>query len=370
MNRPAGTDFRRLPLRLRAASIPRRVATALAAPWRVARFATAYGLSTTEAAELLAHCLRAGARPGEAYAWSRLFTADRTHPLPAAKASRLFAYLGDASDRRTLSDKSAGAELLRGAGASIPRTVALLPRGRRVHPNEVRSWKLLALFVKPRHGSGGRGAWPLDLGGDGSARMDGAQLDIVAVAARLTAAAAHDDILVQERVGSDPELAWLAVNDVAPVLRLTTARWPDSDPFLHSALLLAPVPGERRRDAIRGELRVPVDAADGQLGTGIWLARSEERWDRLPWSDATLAGRSVPHFAVGRAAALRAMAALPGLPMVTWDVIPSSSGPVFLEGNSAANWLLTNLPRLQRMERTPLPALLEAWAAMRAARPG
>jgi hypothetical protein len=123
------------------------------------------------------------------------------------------------------------------------------------------------------------------------------------------------------------------------VIRLTTARERGGDAFLHSALLVVAVPGESPRNLLRGQVFYPVDLQRGEWG--------EER--RIAgWTDAAAVG-------------LAAMRLFPGLPLVTWDVIPGERRPVLLEGNTAANWFLTIIPERSGLA-APLEPLLARWA--------
>ena len=61
---------------------------------------------------------------------------------------------------------------------------------------------------------------------------------------------------------------------------------------------------------------------------------------------------------------VRAMTLVPGLPLVSWDLIVTGSGPVILEGNTCGDWILTNLSVVQGMETIPLVPLLRRWTQL------
>jgi hypothetical protein len=148
-----------------------------------------------------------------------------------------------------------------------------------------------------------------------------------------------------------------------PVLRLTTARNPGEAPFLHSAFLAFDVPGENPRNFIRGQIRVPVHPRTAVMGAGIWFLHPGKNYQALPWNQAPLAGGGVPDFRRAAEMTLQAMALLPGLPLVNWDLMLTPEGPIILEGNTCGDWILTNLSAIQELDTPSLEPLLRRWAA-------
>jgi len=328
----------------------------LAAAVRSAGFARALGLDAAATRRLLGDCLLTGAAPLEAHVWRSLHGG--RHPLPARIAGLLLTRLGDPAGHALLADKLATADRLAPAGAAFPAMRAVYRRGEPIGP--LPSAADGGLFVKPRHGHGGRGAFALIRIGDGW-HTDGRSLPEPALRERLQRLSRQDDLLLQERLAAAPGLEDLAADGRAPVLRLATARTPGEPPFLHSALLTMAVPGRDPRHFLSGAVHAPVDPADGRLAPGLTLSAPGDRLSRLPWNAAPLAGRCVPGFAAAAAMALRALAALPPLPLVHWDVIPTAAGPVMLEGNSAGNWILATLPGAYGLDAGPLAPLLARW---------
>jgi hypothetical protein len=297
------------------------------------------------APRLIVDCVCSGARPNEALVWRQLFRPSGPHPLPGRAAAVLLSQLGSASEHHRLADKQATAELLAGAGLPIPHLLDVIPRGGAVNASNPVWSRPEGVFVKPRHGSATRGA------------MTGTEF-----LRRRQPLPSADELLVQTRLCATPELADLATSGAAPVLRLTTARYPGETPFLHSALISITVPGEQPRHFIRGQIRVAINATSGLMGPGIWFLHSRERYLKLPWNGAPLAGRAMPCLDLAVEMAMRAMALVPGLPLVSWDIIVTHSGPVILEGNTCGDWILTNLSIAQGIETIPLAPLLNRWA--------
>ncbi len=331
----------------------------LAALGPVLAFARARGLDGAATARLYGDCLLTGGGPVDVYVWRSLWGG--LHPLPGRGAGLLLSRLGDSTGHALLADKLEAAERLAMADIPVPVMRGVYRRGAACDVS------LLAdaapgqdLFLKPRHGQGGRDAFALTRL-DGVWHMGGRPVSSAELMARLARLVLRDDLLVQERLVAAQEVADLAVNGRAPVLRLATARLPGQAPFLHSALLTLAVPGRNPRHFLEGAVHAPVDPAEGRLVAGLTLAAPQTRLDRLTWNGALLAGRSVPGFAQAAAMVLRAMAALPPLPLVHWDLIPTEAGPVLLEGNSCGNWILACLPGLHGLEACPLPPLLARW---------
>lgn len=347
----AASRFRRrvaLPLRppLLAADRVIWLAAAAAKTWA---FAQRHGLSPASAAHVFADSLLSGADPVEAYIWRRLHGS--RHPLPARAVTLLLPRLGDPAGHALLADKLAAAEILTAAGAILPTLRGVVSRGTLPDRDLFDASTGTGLFVKPRHGSGGRGAFGVHPGNNDWPNLE----------RRLKNLAASDDLLVQERLTAHCDLADLTDAGLPPVLRVTTVQMPDGVPFVHSALLEVPVPGRNPGHFLFGQVRAPVDIAAGTLTPGLLLGKPTERLAAVPWNQAVLSGREIPAFAEAKTMALRAMAAVPPLPLVNWDIVPTGSGPVLLEGNTGGNWILTTLAGRYGLDAGPLAPLLTRW---------
>jgi hypothetical protein len=273
------------------------------------------------------------------------------------------AELGNPAASQLLADKLATADLLEAAGLGTPPLLAVIRRGGAADLDASPWLAPAAVFVKPRHGAARRGALAIDVLGMGRYRIDGGEpIDRSPLLERLRIGAVHDDLLVQTRLTPASELVDLMSGDDAPVLRVTTAREPDGEPFVHSALLEVHVPGERPRSFIRGHLHVPIELRAGELRSGVWFARPDERYSRLPWNAALLDGRPLEGLRPALAAAVRAMQLLPGVPLVNWDIVLTPQGPIILEGNTGGNWILTILPERLGVETVSIVPLLRRWA--------
>jgi len=340
-----------------------RCAWYVAIPLLVRQFARALDLPASARAALRVQCLRSGAQPVDAWIWHHVISRTACHPLPGRAASMFLAEVGDPAASQLLADKLAAADLLEAAGLATPPLLAVIRRGVTADLDASPWLSRAALFVKPRHGAARRGTLAIDVLGAGLYGIDGgAPVGRSALLERMRIGAAHDDLLVQARLTPASEIVDLMSGDDVPVLRVTTAREPNGQPIVHSALLEVHVPGERPRDFIRAHLHVPIELRAGELRSGVWFARPDERYSRLPWNAALLDGRPLAGLRPALAAAVRAMQLLPGVPLVNWDIVVTPQGPVILEGNTAGNWILTILPERLGVETVPVVPLLRRWA--------
>lgn len=331
--------------------------------WPVAAFARSRAFARaredTAAASLFRDSLMSGATPMEAQAWRSLH--GTRHPLPARASALLMSRLGEQTAQRLLADKLAAATVLGRVGIPFPTLHGICRKGE-IPRLPTGTAGRGDLFIKPRHGQGGRGGFCLTRSGD-SWQMDGAAVAESALLDRMNRAAAQDDLLIQERLVAPPDLADLATCDRAPVLRIVTARHPEAAPFLHSALVSIGVPGRSPAHFLEGAVYAAIDPSTGRLVDGLSLGQPGTRMATLPWNGALLAGRPLAGFEEAVAIALRAMAALPPTPVLHWDVIPTATGAVMLEGNTSGNWIIASLPGLHGLEACPLPPLLMLWRA-------
>lgn len=359
----AARAWSRLPGWLRPLLIPcARLLWVMAASRACFRFCRRRALPAGEALRLWADCLLSGAMPVEALAWRKAI-APAPHPLPARAAAIVLSRLGDRAAHAMLADKQATAALLDAAGLPTPTLLDTVRRGCVIDLNHPAWTRPGHLFVKPRHGRASRGTLAVEVTAERTFRADGVPITPDALLARLSAGAVGDDLLVQRHLQASPDLAELSVEGAPPVLRLTTLRRPGEPPRLHSALLCLRLPDEDPRSFLRGQLYVPAAPTDGQLGFGVVLGQAERQLEHAPWNGATLAGRRLAGFDAARTAALRAMDLLPGLPLVSWDLIPTADGPVILEGNSGGNWILTTLPRIQFPQIEKTEEILPSWVS-------
>ncbi|MBU1325923.1 MAG: lasso peptide biosynthesis B2 protein [Alphaproteobacteria bacterium] len=339
---------------------------------RTLPFARALRLDRRAWRRLYLDCLMAGGDPVDGHAWRALYGA--RHPMPARSTALVLSGLGAPADHELLSDKLELGRRLAAMGIPVPEVRTVCRRGTPPDLAEILEGRGRAdLFVKPRHGAGGRNAFPVRKDDDGW-RIDGASVDAGTLADRLARLTEGDDLLVQDRLATTDDLADLCCDAGAPVLRVTTSRAEDGRPSLHSAMMVLARPGRNARNFLSGQIYAPVDVEAGTLLGGVILSSPDDLLEAREPGGPRIAGRAVPRFAEAVGLALTATAAVPTLPVVHWDIMLTARGPVVLEGNGAGNWILATLPGRYGLERESLAATLarsaaQGWQGADASRP-
>jgi hypothetical protein len=335
-----------------------RLLWCLKAVWSVARASRKFGFGPRESLRQYVDACLYGMRPKDSYGWRQSTSA--LPPLSTQAFWKIALAVGVAEQRSILIDKLATADALQRLSVATPKLLAVIPAGT-VEPELPDATDM---FVKPNSGRRGINSFSISRLAPDAYWMDGARRDEAYVTARLRAAAANDALLVQHRLTGVPELADLGTSEGAPpVLRMITVCEPGGEPYLHGALLAIRVPGELPSHPLRDLLRVPISIATGCLLAGYWLGAPQMRFDRSPWHQAQIAGRLLPGFQTAAAAVVKAARALPGLPLVGWDVILTSDGPFVLEGNSANDLLFLKWMEEGAPDAPLLLPLFRRWSA-------
>lgn len=319
-------------------------------------FARRMGLPAMVARQLQADCLRSGARPVDAWLWRQVLRAE-AHPLPARSAALLLGQQGECAAHALLRDKARLAERLQALALPVVPTLA---QGSPAQLAAAPVWQPgAALFLKPRSGAASRDCFSLDIDAQGQIGCAGLPPLSPAEFCRQLPV---QDYLLQPRLHSHPDLLHLQTGSSAPVLRLTVARQPGGPAFLLSAMLAVRIPATRPQSML-AHVWIGVQPADGRLVRGHDLRQPQRLIECLPWQTRPFAGQLLPGWAQTVDATLAASEALPGLPLINWDVIITADGAQILEGNSQGNWFLTCLPEAQGLAAACAADILLAWAA-------
>lgn len=260
------------------------------------------------------------------------------HTLTAFHAQRNAASDAAAASVLLLADKERQTAELAELGVAMVPILAVARRG---------SHELLAshlskddtLFFKPRHGSRSQGAFAaqLDRGVVVVDPVAGTQLrgkDAARYWSRLLDA---DDMIVQPRLGVDPEVADLASPDDIVTVRYISQRQPaaerpESEVSCYCATLELPAgrSGEGPRPVY---VVLPVDPLTGRIARFPPRLPSGEagNYDRVY---ARLGDRVVPGWTAICRGSHVAHGHFPGLHAIAWDWAVTPAGPRLLEGNS------------------------------------
>lgn len=202
------------------------------------------------------------------------------------------------------------------------------------------------LFIKPAHGSRGRGTARFTFRSNGFySRQDGVSFSAPALMHLLNRRAKHKALLVQPCITNHPLLADLSRAGLSTV-RMLTGQWPDGHVELIVATLKMPLD-----DEITSTFGIDsdVDLATGHLGRAYRNIPTDAGCDDHPSTDGRIKGRVVPEWDEAVELVTRAHAAFSGCVLIGWDVVLTPSGPVLLEGNSG--W---GVRTIQQPQRRPL----------------
>lgn len=278
---------------------------------------------------------------------------------------KLWRALGHPHSLRLAQDKRAFAQRLAGMGIPVPTQLAEIPQG-----TSARLWDVLeqlpwsvygTLFFKPRHGSRAQGAMSVQRLAHDSWRVNGhATLSAAGLSAQLCTTLLHDAVLVQPFLRPLAATADLS-NDAPLELRITTAHYPDGRAVVQGACLKIQKPGSHASTIQTGALAVPVHPGRGDMDFGLLRSQPTLRLQQVPWNGAPIAGRSLPHYMDAEAMVLEASRALPGVPVVGWDVLLTAEGPVILEANTGLSWHLMHLGQAVWGQDSCLPEIVREW---------
>lgn len=218
------------------------------------------------------------------------------------------------------------------------------------------------LFVKPRKGSGGRGAakWKfVSAESEGIAhyvRADGMSLTASALRDLLLEQSRDENVLVQTSLVNHPDLADINCGTLA-TCRIVSCRNEDGDYEVTDAAFRMPrVRGSAVDNFHAGGIASAVDIHTGQLGpaTDLGLSPKSGWFETHPVTHAPIAGRILPCWAAARDLAASAHKHFDDFAVIGWDIAILPDGPCIIEANGAPD-----LDIIQRTQRRPLgPARL------------
>lgn len=335
-------------------------------PYRILRISqkTKQQIFTKKSWHTLKNCYHHGHKPIEILAPQLALTSLSTSDVGNLRDNHwilLWKILGNASSLRLAQDKLALAEHLSAMGLSTPPLLCELPQGSKFTLEDLPRTDCDRLFIKPRHGSQAIGAFSLKRIANDCWQINGNQkIDGKSLQHQIDRLLQMDSLLVQPFLRPLTQLAELS-SDAPLELRITTAHLPDGQSFIHSAYLKIQAPGTHASTAISGALAAPIAPGSGMMQYGIQLQQPHLKLKQIPWSGVALHDRILPHYPEVEAMVLTASRALPGIPVLGWDVLLTENGPVILEANTGLSWRLMHLSHALTGEPSRLPQVIREW---------
>lgn len=313
-----------------------------------------------------------GWQPAETIQWRALAQGDRARlrmlvETPGARTGTLLlAAAGNAAEMQLASDKLATAGRLAELGLRVPVTHEVIRPGH--IPDTSAPWFSSGpLVIKPRHGLASRGLSAILPCSDGHFSIDDAPpMNRMALARELMLRAQGDDLLVQSHVAPAADLRDLSPEAPITVRVFVLRPGRAEPPFVLSAFCKIIPAGRYVPRGIVDLLVVPVDVRTGVLGEGILFNQPGERWPSVPWNGGPVRGRSVACWHDVATAALRASEIMPATPLIGWDILLGSDGPVILEANTGVSLLRAALWHFEQRIESPMIAVLEKWCVEQA----
>jgi hypothetical protein len=222
------------------------------------------------------------------------------------------------------------------------------------------------VVVKPIAGTRGRDVFVVRPGDDGRVACVDADGRDVPFTTVLTAAGRTtggvEGMLVEEWCEKDP---WYRrLNAGAGVsIRVITLVGSDGEVEVQAARLALAVGGNLVSNSHRGSLSVWIDTDSGRLGGGYLDDVSGFRQMSVhPDTGERVEGAQVPDWDAIVDVATQAASAVPWLRSVGWDILPSTRGPIVLEGNE--KWFAESLQAHGGFRRTGVADRWEAAGAL------
>jgi hypothetical protein len=280
--------------------------------------------------------------------------------LDARQSILLLDALGDPAEQSLAADKSKMSRALAAIGVPVPPILAELKAAEGLDLSVPPWTEGRRLFLKPRYGAGSLGVAIVERLSASRFLVGGKQMSVSAFASRLSAQASEGPILVQPFL--EPNASIRDISPQAPPwLRITVYRTPGGTPRMLSGMLVLPTKDQGGEAPPTTQLVVPIDPQNGALSHGLLWKRPRERFAVVPWNGVRLAGRAVPEWDQAYRLALHGSTLLPKLPVIGWDVLVTSEGPIVAEANT---WIALSSAELWYFEAnapSPLMGVLSRW---------
>jgi hypothetical protein len=207
------------------------------------------------------------------------------------------------------------------------------------------------LFVKPRKGSGGRGAAKWRFAGGMFIHADGSRMSPAALREKLVAQSRSMPLLVQKVLVNHSALAEIACGTLATIRIVTCRNEKGCFEVTNAAFRMPRVAGSTVDNFHAGGIAAAVDIVTGRLGPATDLGRSPDSgwFTTHPVTGAAIEGRLLPFWHEARDLVERAHAHFDDFAVIGWDIAILEDGPAIVEANGAPD-----LDIIQRTSRQPL----------------
>nr|WP_298683012.1 sugar-transfer associated ATP-grasp domain-containing protein [uncultured Dongia sp.] len=207
------------------------------------------------------------------------------------------------------------------------------------------------LFIKPRKGSGGRGAAKWQFLAPFFTHKDGTQLTATGLRQWVVDQSAQENMLVQTLLTNHPDLADINCGTLATVRIVTCRNESGGYEVTDAAFRMPRVSGSAVDNFHAGGIASSVDIATGRLGaaTDLGLSPKSGWFDAHPVTGAVIRGRALPCWQEARDLVERAHPHFSDFAVIGWDVGILADGPCIIEANGAPD-----LDIIQRTARHPL----------------
>jgi len=207
------------------------------------------------------------------------------------------------------------------------------------------------LFIKPRKGSGGRGAVKWQYAEGIFVHKDGQHMTPSALRQAVVEQSDITGMLVQKTLSNHAALSEVNCGTLATIRIVTCRNESGAYEVTNAAFRMPRVSGSAVDNFHAGGIASAVDIATGRLGaaTDLGLSTNSGWFATHPITGAAIEGRILPLWAEARALVERAHPHFSDFAVIGWDVAILEDGPCIIEANGAPD-----LDIIQRTMRAPL----------------
>ena len=207
------------------------------------------------------------------------------------------------------------------------------------------------LFLKPRKGSGGRGAVKWQYAEGIFVHADGRHMTPGALRQAIVEQSAEQSMLVQKTLTSHPDLRDISCGTLTTIRIVTCRNESGGYEVTNAAFRMPRVSGSPVDNFHAGGIAAAVDIVTGTLGpaTDLGLNPTTAWFTEHPITGAPIIGRALPCWQEARELVETAHPHFSDFAVIGWDIAILADGPCIIEANGAPD-----LDIIQRTARAPL----------------